>query len=75
VGHPVATIGDWRFESVQGKGDFNCVGRTDRECLNRSAADRAFGAMYAAAPYRNLPRELYGQRISVTFNAREACDR
>ena len=28
---------------------------------------------YAAAPYRNLPREFYGEKISVNFNAREAC--
>src|SRR5262249_21278468 len=27
----------------------------------RAAADRAVRAVYAAAPFRNLPRELYGQ--------------
>jgi outer membrane biosynthesis protein TonB len=37
------------------------------------AATRAVSAVYAAAPFRNLPREFYGQRISVNFNAREAC--
>lgn len=36
-------------------------------------AQRAVSAVFAAAPYRNLPREFYGQLIRVTFNAREAC--
>jgi hypothetical protein len=39
------------------------------------AADRAVRAVYAAAPFRGLPREFYGDRIAVNFNAREACDR
>ncbi|WP_374575418.1 energy transducer TonB [Phenylobacterium sp.] len=39
----------------------------------RAAADRARRAVYAAAPFRSLPRELYGQKIAVNFNAREAC--
>ncbi|MFN3520817.1 MAG: energy transducer TonB [Phenylobacterium sp.] len=39
----------------------------------QAAAERATRAVYAAAPFRNLPRELYGQRIAVNFNAREAC--
>jgi len=38
-----------------------------------AAADRAVRAVYAAAPFRNLPREFYGDRIAVNFNAREAC--
>ena len=41
--------------------------------VSRVAAERAISAVYAAAPYRNLPREFYGERIAVTFNAREAC--
>ena len=41
--------------------------------VSRTAAQRAVSAVYAAAPYRNLPHEFYGQRIAVTFNAREAC--
>lgn len=36
-------------------------------------AQRAVSAVFAAAPYRNLPREFYGQLIRVKFNAREAC--
>lgn len=39
----------------------------------QAAAERATRAVYAAAPFRNLPRDLYGQRIAVNFNAREAC--
>jgi outer membrane biosynthesis protein TonB len=39
----------------------------------RAAADRAVRAVYAASPFRALPREFYGQRITVNFNAREAC--
>lgn len=38
-----------------------------------AAAARARSAVFAAAPFRNLPREFYGERISVNFNAREAC--
>jgi outer membrane biosynthesis protein TonB len=41
--------------------------------ISRAAADRAVRAVYAAAPFRNLPREFYGERIVVNFNAREAC--
>jgi protein TonB len=40
-----------------------------------TAAQRALSAVYAAAPYRSLPREFYGQQVAVTFNAREACSR
>jgi len=39
----------------------------------RAAADRAVRAVYAAAPFRDLPREFYGERIAVNFNARNAC--
>jgi periplasmic protein TonB len=41
--------------------------------LAQAAADRAVRAVYAAAPYRTLPREFYGTKIAVNFNAREAC--
>jgi outer membrane biosynthesis protein TonB len=41
--------------------------------IARAAADRAVRAVYAAAPYRTLPREFYGEKIAVNFNAREAC--
>ncbi|RAK56973.1 energy transducer TonB [Phenylobacterium deserti] len=39
----------------------------------QASADRAVRAVYAASPFRNLPRELYGQSVAVNFNAREAC--
>jgi protein TonB len=41
--------------------------------VTQAAADRAVRAVYGAAPFRNLPREFYGDRIAVNFNAREAC--
>ena len=41
--------------------------------VSRTAAERAVSAVYAAAPFRNLPREFYGERITVNFDAREAC--
>lgn len=40
-----------------------------------AGAERAVRAVYAAAPFRGLPREFYGQRFNVNFNAREACAR
>lgn len=39
----------------------------------QAAAERAIRAVYAAAPFRNLPSEFYGERIAVRFNARQAC--
>ena len=39
----------------------------------RTAAERAVSAVYAAAPFRALPKEFYGEKIAVNFNAREAC--
>jgi len=39
----------------------------------RTAADRAVSAVYAAAPFRTLPREFYGQPIRVNFDAGKAC--
>lgn len=44
-----------------------------RTPVAQAAADRAVRAVYAAAPFRGLPREFYGDRIAVNFNAREAC--
>ena len=41
--------------------------------VSQAAAERAVRAVYAAAPFRNLPREFYGEKIAVNFNAREAC--
>ncbi|MFC3067755.1 energy transducer TonB [Phenylobacterium soli] len=47
--------------------------RGPQSAVGQAAADRAVRAVYAAAPFRDLPREFYGQRITVNFNAREAC--
>lgn len=55
------------------RGQMECTNANTRECIVQSAADRAAAAVHAAAPFRGLPRELYGQRIVVNFNAREAC--
>jgi protein TonB len=55
-------VGDVASQIVRGQGGVAQV-----------AANRAVSAVYAAAPFRDLPREFYGERISVNFNAREAC--
>ena len=54
-------------------GDVASEIRSPRSAVSQAGASRAVSAVYAAAPYRNLPREFYGQKISVNFNAREAC--
>jgi protein TonB len=46
-----------------------------RTPVSQAAAERAVRAVYAAAPFRGLPKEFYGDKIAVTFNAREACNR
>lgn len=43
--------------------------------VSQAGAERAVRAVYAAAPFRGLPREFYGDTIAVNFNAREACNR
>jgi protein TonB len=47
--------------------------KSAQTAVSQAAADRAVRAVYAAAPFRSLPREFYGEQISVNFNAREAC--
>lgn len=49
------------------------ITRGAQTSVSQAAADRAVRAVYGAAPFRNLPREFYGDRIAVNFNAREAC--
>lgn len=46
---------------------------TSADPVVRAAAERAIRAIYAAAPFRNLPREFYGTRITVNFDAAKAC--
>jgi outer membrane biosynthesis protein TonB len=57
----------------QVEGDVTPEIRSARNAVAVAAANRAVSAVYAAAPFRNLPREFYGERVSVNFNAREAC--
>jgi outer membrane biosynthesis protein TonB len=47
--------------------------RSPRTDVAEVAGDRAVRAVFAASPFRNLPREFYGQRVKVNFIAREAC--
>jgi periplasmic protein TonB len=56
-------------------GDVGSQIQGPRTPVAQAAADRAVRAVYAAAPFRGLPREFYGDRIAVNFNAREACAR
>lgn len=56
-------------------GDVGSEIKGARTPVSQAAAERAVRAVYAAAPFRGLPREFYGDRIAVNFNAREACDR
>jgi outer membrane biosynthesis protein TonB len=39
----------------------------------KAASDRAKRAVYQGQPFDTLPRALYGQRITVTFNANKFC--
>ena len=39
----------------------------------KAAAERAIRAVHQAAPFSTLPRDFFGQRVAVNFNAREAC--
>ena len=41
--------------------------------VSQDAADRAVRAVYASAPFRDLPKEFYGEKIIVQLNASEAC--
>lgn len=54
-------------------GDVTPQIKSAQTAVSKIAAERAASAVYAAAPYRNLPREFYGEKIAVNFNAREAC--
>jgi outer membrane biosynthesis protein TonB len=43
------------------------------DAIIKAASDRAVRAVYAAQPMANLPAALYGPRIVVNFNAKQAC--
>ena len=61
--------------SGQVVGDVTSEILSARSAVATAASDRAIRAVYAAAPFRGLPREFYGQRFDVNFNAAEACSR
>jgi outer membrane biosynthesis protein TonB len=54
-------------------GDVGSQIRSAQNEVSRAAADRAVRAVYAAAPFRDLPRELYGQSFKLNFDAKDAC--
>ena len=54
-------------------GDVHAQIRGAQNPASRAAAQRAVSAVYAAAPFRTLPREFYGQLIGVNFDAKKAC--
>lgn len=56
-------------------GDVRSEVRSAQSSVAQAGAERAVRAVYAAAPFRGLPREFYGDTITVNFNAREACNR
>jgi hypothetical protein len=39
----------------------------------QSAIDRAVEAVRLSAPFEGLPRDYYGQKITLNFKARDAC--
>lgn len=47
--------------------------RSANNAVSQAAAERAVRAVYAASPFRSLPRDFYNQSVAVNFNAREAC--
>lgn len=48
-------------------------GENSSDPVVKAASDRAKRAIRQAEPFPDLPRELYGERIIVRFNARSAC--
>jgi outer membrane biosynthesis protein TonB len=54
-------------------GNLNSEATGPEPSVNAAATVRARSAVRAAAPFRNLPRELYGQPIRVHFDAKQAC--
>lgn len=54
-------------------GRMEVSGENSANLVVKAAADRAKRAVLQAEPFQNLPEELYGDRIIVRFNARNAC--
>ncbi|MDR3511269.1 MAG: energy transducer TonB [Caulobacteraceae bacterium] len=54
-------------------GDPQASGGDSSNPVVRAASDRARRAIYQGAPFDSLPQALYGQRITVNFNAKQFC--
>lgn len=50
-------------------------GTSSPDPVVKAASDRAIRALFAASPFTYLPSELYGQKIALNFNAKQACSR
>jgi outer membrane biosynthesis protein TonB len=64
------------FRLIQGGrivGDVESSGAMSNDPVIKAASDRAVRAVRQAAPFESLPPELFGQKIVVNFNAKQAC--
>lgn len=50
-------------------------GASSPDPVVKAAADRAVRALIQASPFAYLPSDLYGQKIALNFNAKQACTR
>lgn len=50
-------------------------GTSSPDPVVKAASDRAIRALFAASPFAYLPSDLYGQKIALNFNAKQACSR
>jgi protein TonB len=50
-------------------------GASSPDPVVKAAADRAIRALLQASPFAYLPSDLYGQKIALNFNAKQACSR
>jgi len=50
-------------------------GTSSPDFVVKAASDRAVRALLQASPFAYLPPDLYGQKIALNFNAKQACSR
>ena len=50
-------------------------GTSSPDSVVKAASDRAVRALLQASPFAYLPSDLYGQKIALNFNAKQACSR